>query len=159
MGVITSFTVRRASARDREGILLCLRAAFGEFASQYTDGAFAATVLTPESLANRLSTMMVWVAAIGDEIIGTVTAAIADKAEGHLRGMAVDPRFQKRGVAGELLNAAIAELRGRGCQRVTLNTTDPLAAAIRFYESNGFRATGRSSDFFGMTLREYARAL
>src|SRR5262249_29899150 len=34
-----------------------------------------------------------------------------------------------------------------------------LARAVRFYEAHGFRASGRLSDFFGMELIEYVKAL
>jgi len=42
---------------------------------------------------------------------------------------------------------------------VTLDTTAPLAHAIHFYEINGYSATGRIGDFFGMPLYEYAKPL
>ena len=73
--------------------------------------------------------------------------------------MAVRPTWQGTGVAQRLLDAALADLRARGCARVTLDTTEPLRRAIRFYERNGFRPTGVVGDFFGMPLFEYARAL
>jgi len=156
----TIFSMRPATVVDGEGILACLRAAFDEYAAEYTEGAFAATVLTRESLHDRLRTMTVWVAVTThDRIVGTLTAAITDHAEGHLRGMAVHPEFQQRGIAASLLKAALADLQRRGCNRVTLNTTDPLRTAVTFYESHGFRPTGRVSPFFGMTLREYAREI
>ena len=62
-------------------------------------------------------------------------------------------------MAQRLLDAALADLRACGCARVTLDTTEPLRRAIRFYERNGFRPTGAVGDFFGMPLFEYARAL
>jgi hypothetical protein len=42
---------------------------------------------------------------------------------------------------------------------VTLDTTWPLQRAIRFYERQGYAATGRETDFFGMPLYEYAKPL
>jgi GNAT superfamily N-acetyltransferase len=73
--------------------------------------------------------------------------------------MAVLPHWQGTGVAEELLQAAEAELSGNGCMRVTLDTTEPLTRAIRFYEMHGFAASGRVTDFFGMRLYEYSKAL
>jgi hypothetical protein len=43
-----------------------------------------------------------------------------------------------------------------GCHVVT---TEPLRKAIRFYEKNGYRATGQIRDFFGMPLFEYIKNL
>ncbi len=90
-------------------------------------------------------------------IIGTVAYHVAGAGEGHLRGMAVIPEFQGRGVACRLLSAAEETLRQEGCSRITLDTTIPLQRAIRFYVSNGYRATGIVKDYFGMPLYEYAK--
>jgi ribosomal protein S18 acetylase RimI-like enzyme len=64
-----------------------------------------------------------------------------------------------RGIARALLHAAEDELRSLGCSRVTLDTTAPLRRAISFYEGHGYRMSGRSGDFFGMPLHEYAKDL
>ena len=73
--------------------------------------------------------------------------------------MAVLPAWQGAGVAALLLDAAERELRAQHCSRVTLDTTEPLQRATRFYEKHGYRASGRVSDFFGMPLYEYAKVL
>jgi ribosomal protein S18 acetylase RimI-like enzyme len=73
--------------------------------------------------------------------------------------MSVLPEWQGKGVADELLIRAEEELRSRACLYVTLDTTEPLQRAIRFYERHGFRATGRVTDFYGMPLYEYSKTL
>ncbi len=73
--------------------------------------------------------------------------------------MGVLPEWQGRGVAKLLLDRAETELKQLGCKRITLDTTEPLIPAMRFYERNGFRRTGRISDFFGMPLIEYAKLI
>ena len=152
------YTVRRATMDDVPSILGCLEEAFAPYRAQYTPGAYADTVGTPESLRKRFDTMTLFVA-VADSVIGTIGAELVGGGEGHLRGMAVVPAYQGRGVARALLDAAIADLRERGCARVTLDTTAPLDRAIHFYESHGFRATGSVKDFFGMPLYELAREL
>ena len=79
--------------------------------------------------------------------------------EGHLRGMAVLPEWQGRGVAEKLLQTAEQELASRQCARITLDTTEPLQRAMRFYQKHGYRPTGRITDFFGMPLHEYVKQL
>jgi len=93
------------------------------------------------------------------EVVGTIGRSVVNDDEGHIRGMAVDPRYQGSGVAVRLLEAVEAELRDRGCSRVSLDTTAPLERAVRFYERNGFRASGKVVDFFGMPLFEYVKRL
>jgi len=117
-------------------------------------------VLDPETLERRLVEMSVFVAAgEAGEIVGTIGCAAVSPAEGHIRGMAVRPDWQGRGVAERLLAAAESELRARGCGRASLDTTAPLKRAVRFYERNGYRASGKIADFFGMPLFEYVKPI
>jgi ribosomal protein S18 acetylase RimI-like enzyme len=152
--------IRNATEDDRDGILECLRLAFAPYESSYTPGAYLDTALTSASLNWRLREMIIFVAAEDSgKIIGTVACQVVNHEEGHLRGMAVDPISQGAGVAKQLLGCAESELRNRGCTRVTLDTTEPLKRAIGFYVRNGFHATGKVTDFYGMPLFEYAKQL
>ncbi|MGA9355158.1 MAG: GNAT family N-acetyltransferase [Terriglobales bacterium] len=159
-----SFTVRPAAEADSAGILACLHAAFEAYRSSYSVAAFADTVLTPATLQQRVATMRLFVAVseVG-EVIGTigcqVVEASANSKEGHIRGMAVLPAWQGSGVAAQLLQSAEGELRTRGCSWISLDTTEPLVAAQRFYEKNGFSRSGKVTDFFGMPLIEYIKTL
>ena len=155
----TRFTVERATFDDAEGILDCLSAAFDPYRAQYTPAAYEDTVLTRETVRKRMETMTVLVAR--DEaglIIGTIGGE-AHAAEGHIRGMAVSPSWQGTTVADVLLQGIEREMRVARCSFVTLDTTAPLARAIRFYERNGYVRSGVVSDFFGMALYEFRKRL
>ena len=142
------------------GILECLREAFEEFRSRYTLEGFLDTVLTAETLQERFGKMSVFVAVNSvNQVVGTIACNVLGSGEGHLRGMAVLLSMRGNGVAAQLLRLAETELRSRGCARVTLDTTEPLQQAMRFYEKNGYRRSGRVSDFFGMPLIEYQKGL
>jgi GNAT superfamily N-acetyltransferase len=151
-------SIRRATAADSEGILACLRVAFAPYESRYTPEAYEDTVTTPESLSERLQTMSVFVAVSDGKVVGTIACAESGD-EAHLRGMAVRPDWLGKNLARQLLEAAEQELRNKHCQRVTLDTTDPLERAMHFYEKHGYRRSGRVSDFFGMVLTEYVKTL
>ncbi|MGB9145402.1 MAG: GNAT family N-acetyltransferase [Acidobacteriaceae bacterium] len=152
--------IREAKSEDNPGILECLSEAFAPYRAQYTEGAFADTVLTQESLTRRMAAMTVLVAVSPDQaVIGTIALSGARGEDGHLRGMAVRSSWQGRGIAERLLADAEAELRARGCLRVTLDTTQPLTRAIAFYRKRGYAPTGRVEDFFDMPLYEYAKEL
>ncbi|HTX76532.1 MAG TPA: GNAT family N-acetyltransferase [Terracidiphilus sp.] len=118
----------------------------------------ADTILDPESLRRRMREMLVLVAFADGRIVGTIGGA-AHGTEGHLRGMAVLPEWQGTGVAPALLAAIEAGLQKRGCTAATLDTTEPLERAIRFYTRNGYSRTGAVSGFFGMQLYEYSKRL
>ncbi len=150
--------IRSAGASDGPAILHCLAAAFLPYRDQYTPAAYTDTVLTPETIQMRLKQMRTVVATVAGEVVGTIAASRASET-GHLRGMAVLPQWHGKGIAAKLLASIEDWLRCCGCAKVTLNTTPPLSAAMRFYEKHGYRRSGRVSDFFGMALIEYEKKL
>jgi GNAT superfamily N-acetyltransferase len=158
-GARSEFVVRRANEGDAAGILACLGGAFEEFRGRYTLEAFADTVLSPETIRQRMKEMTIFVALdAGGAVAGTIACQAAEN-EGHLRGMAVLPQLRGGGLAQQLLERAEHWVRQHGCTRITLDTTEPLKRAMRFYERNGFRPSGKVQDFFGMPLIEYAKAV
>ncbi len=155
-----SLTIRRATPGDGNAILEVLAEAFDPYRAHYTPGAYADTVLTPETPRQRLSTMTVLVAVDGaDRVVGTVAYQAEPSGEGHIRGMAVRPVQHGSGVARALLAQVESDLRARHCTALTLDTVKPLVRAKQFYESNGFRATGEVHAFFGMELIAYRKAI
>ena len=153
-------SIRNAKGEDSPGILACLREAFEEFRECYTPEAFLETVLTPSTLRERLEAMSVFVAVNSrEQVVGTIASSMVSLEEGHLRGMAVLPSMRGSGIAAQLLRRAEAELAQFRCARVTLDTTEPLLRAMRFYEKHGYRPSGKTNDFFGMLLIEYQKTL
>jgi ribosomal protein S18 acetylase RimI-like enzyme len=153
-----SFTIRRAGWNDAEAILACLASAFAPYRNSYTPAAFTDTVLDLELVQHRLRQMCIFVAVSNEEVVGTIACA-ASGDEGHLRGMAVLPEWQGTGVASALLEAAETGLRNQNRKCVTLDTVEPLARAMHFYERHGFTRSGRVRDFFGMPLHEWVKLL
>ena len=85
--------------------------------------------------------------------------SVVGRDEGHIRGMAVRPAPHGVDVAGKLIRSVETELRNRACTRISLDATVPLQRAMRFYEKQDFRRSGRIGDFFGMELVEYLKPL
>lgn len=155
-----SFAIRNATYEDCAAILECLRSAFAPYRGSYTPEAFLDTVLTSETFRHRLSEMSVVVATSkSGEVIGTIAYKVLEGGEGHLRGMAVRPEWHGSGLSTSLLEKAEDELRKAGCKIITLDTTEPLRRAIRFYEQNGYRPTGKVGCFYGMPLFEYSKTI
>jgi ribosomal protein S18 acetylase RimI-like enzyme len=151
--------IRRTEDCDADGVLHCLSDAFAPFRPQYTDGAWEDTVLNPETLRKRMEEMIVLVAVDAtQDVFGTIAYKI-EATQAHIRGMAVVQSSQGSRVANLLLDRVETELIKAGCHSLTLNTTRPLKRAIRFYERNGFRRTGEVSQFYGMELIAYRKAL
>src|SRR5271168_3244793 len=108
--------IRLAQEEDAEQIASCLALAFEALRSEYTSGAFKDTVLSPEAVRTRMGSMKVYVAIAGETTVVGTLAAVASGTEGHLRGMAVRPEWQGRGIAERLLTRAESDLEAAGCQ-------------------------------------------
>jgi N-acetylglutamate synthase-like GNAT family acetyltransferase len=116
-----TFLIRRATDGDASGILETLSAAFLDYRDRYTREAFLNTVLTFETVGQRLSDMSLFVAiAETGEIVGTVGCHVINGEEGHIRGMAVRAKCQGAGVATHLLKQ-----RGIGAPRHEMYTDQP----------------------------------
>lgn len=61
----------------------------------------------------------------------------------------VEPFFKGRGIGRQLLGRLIQEARQRGCTGVDLWVIGENAPARRFYERNGFSATGKTAPIEG----------
>ena len=154
------FSIRPALPGEEPAIMRCLRSAFEPYRLYYTPAAYSDTVLTEDTILQRIMEMTVFVALNrSGDVIGTLACRLVSPGHGHLRGMAVLAEWQGKGVAQELLRAAEDHLKDQGCSLITLNTTVPLKRAVRFYEKNGYQASGKVKDFFGMPLFGYEKVL
>jgi ribosomal-protein-alanine N-acetyltransferase len=82
-----------------------------------------------------------------DGIIGYVIAREA-AGSGEILNLAVDPPLRRRGIAGALLEAALAALRRRGAQEVYLEVRVSNEVAQALYRRAGFLAVGRRRGYY-----------
>ncbi len=82
----------------------------------------------------------IWVARVGDEIVGTVAIIDFGGRCGALRKMFVraDMRGSRLGIADRLLDNLLDWARHRNMTAIYLDTSDAFRAAHRFYEKQGF---------------------
>jgi putative acetyltransferase len=68
---------------------------------------------------------------------------------GEIKSMRTAPAAVGRGVGRALLDHIVEEARSRGYRRLSLETgsTEPFAAALRLYESEGFVSCGPFGDY------------
>jgi len=85
-----------------------------------------------------------FVAECGGRVVGNcfATSDGLTSAEGSLHYVAVDPRYQGKGIGGKLTDRCFAYLRTKGMKTVRLGTDRPLA--MRFYMKYGFEIVGWS---------------
>lgn len=154
-------SIRRADLEDAAGIAECLSAAFAPYRDSYTPEAFRDTTPSVVGVQQRIRDMALLVATDSSgRIVGTIAYRVVTAGQrGHLRSMAVLPSWLGTGAAVGLIAAAEQELRGLGCQFVTLNTSRPLDRAGRFYAKCGYAATGTVGDYHGLPVFELAKTL
>ncbi|MBC6456684.1 GNAT family N-acetyltransferase [Actinomadura sp. HBU206391] len=81
--------------------------------------------------------------------------------EAEIRGLAVAPQAQGRGVGGTLVRAAVDRAVARGARQVVLSTRPAMTAAQRLYAAEGFtRMPDRDwSPVPGVSLLAFRRVL
>ncbi len=87
-----------------------------------------------------------WVVLDGDDACGTATCYLCPRVPGHayFTSAWVDPRYRRRGLGRELVDAAIAWAAARGAAHLRLWVDDTNPGAAEFYRSLGFVPTGES---------------
>ena len=149
-----------ASLRDREAVMRCLHEAFEPYRHFYPPEAYEDSTLSERNIEERFATMTVLVAEdIYGDVVGTIAWCKHKDGEGRIRGMAVLPSEQGSGAADALLKAAEDAMRRAGCKVATLDTTEPLVRAQKFYEKRGYVQWPERGDFYGMPLIRYAKPL
>jgi ribosomal protein S18 acetylase RimI-like enzyme len=100
-------------------------------------------------------------------VLGTVTLELDGRIPGghprpplqpgqaHVRMLGVDPSVRRAGVGQALMEACVVTARGAGKSRITLETTENMAAAQRLYESMGFARGPDQVYDDGFRLRTY----
>jgi ribosomal protein S18 acetylase RimI-like enzyme len=132
--------IRRARSEDAADVARVLYESFLEYKALYTREGFAATTPGAKQVLARMREGPVWIAVREIELLGTVAATVK-KPSLYMRGMAVLPAARGLGLAARLLDQVEKWATAQKCTRVFLSTTPFLSAAIRLYESAGFRRT------------------
>ena len=66
----------------------------------------------------------------------------------HVTTMAVDPSFQRRGIAHELMDHCMDVARALGCTTASLEVRISNEAAQQLYASYGFVVAGRKARYY-----------
>jgi ribosomal protein S18 acetylase RimI-like enzyme len=89
------------------------------------------------------------VADVEGEVAGCVLVNYRQGSKrGRLYSISVGRRFQRRGIARQLMAAAEARARRRGCRFMRLEVRADDAGAIALYESSGYVRFGRRARYY-----------
>jgi putative acetyltransferase len=90
-----------------------------------------------------------WSAREDGELVGVGALKELAPDHGEVKSMRTAPTALGRGVGRAILRHILAEAGSRGYSRLSLETgnTEPFAAALRLYESEGFQPWGPFGDY------------
>lgn len=150
---------RTTDIKDAPAIHNVLYEAFEPYRPQYTAEALNATVVIPEKLEKRIADpdSIVLIAVFENEIAGTVSLLKAEENNIYIASMAVKPEYHGKGVGSMLLKEIDKIASEKQCSKSILETSAPLTDAIRLYEKFGYKRTGRTTDYYGVTIFEMVK--
>ncbi len=97
----------------------------------------------------------IWIAAMGDQIVGSISIVGQPDNMAQLRWFIVHPAARGQGLGHQLMDQALAFCRDRGFKSIYLWTVDYLGAAIHLYTSAEFTLTEEQThELWGQTLTE-----
>jgi putative acetyltransferase len=98
-----------------------------------------------------------WSARDDGELVGVGALKELAADHGEIKSMRTASAALGRGVGRKILHHIVAEARSRGYQRLSLETgsTEPFAAALRLYESEGFVPCGPFGDYENTPLTRF----
>jgi ribosomal protein S18 acetylase RimI-like enzyme len=76
---------------------------------------------------------------VDSRIAGLLLASLIAFDVGHITQVCVDPEWQGRGIASELLRRSVEAMRAQGCRRVSLTVTAANRQACELYEKCGLK--------------------
>ena len=135
----TRFVVHRFGEASRIGELHALvQGAFRDLPIEPPSGVLKETV---EDFARRLETETAIVAESVGALVGSVFCAAKNDTL-YIGRLAVRPCWRRCGVATALLDAAKAESRRLGIDRLTLNARIAMQSNVALFRKHGFSVTG-----------------
>lgn len=146
-----SLIIRRANVEDAPAVFSVIQRAFIEYGRITGLSNLDALSETVEDIQKEIRTKAVFIAALGNNVLGTVRISIKGN-EAYLSRFAVDNNNQNTGIGKALMNEADTYLKEMGVKKVTLHTSSKHDALMRFYYGMGFFAEEIETD------RGYLRA-
>ena len=157
--------LRTASEEDVDGFVECYldvwRSLKGILPDDYVDGQIerASSAAFKDGLSTKTSDhdSIILVAEEGTETVGIAWGSLKEDGSAWLTFMGVSKGYRRRGVGRSLLARFIEESRGRGSNKVGLDTDPRLVPAVGLYLSMGFKPEGIAMNPYGLELVVYSK--
>ncbi|MEV6160862.1 GNAT family N-acetyltransferase [Streptomyces sp. NPDC052052] len=148
-----SVVISAATADDAEQILKLQYLCFQREAEVYANYRIDPLVQTLDSVRTAITTQLVFVARLGDEIVGSVSGSTDLDGAGQIARLCVHPRLQGHGLGARLLRAVesgLADERSATCFR--LHTGHRSESNLRLYRRAGYAPVGTETSPDGVLM-------
>ena len=141
---MAQWKIRKALPHDAHALSVCVEAAYARYAERIDD-----LPAVSDGLADDIATRQVWVAEIGDDVVGGLVLAPED---GFMRlaNVAVHPDHKGAGLGRTLIALAEAETLAQGYRELRLTTHAKMPETIRLYTRLGWEEERRRGNKVAM---------
>ncbi|MFE2052930.1 GNAT family N-acetyltransferase [Streptomyces sp. NPDC059459] len=147
-----SVTISAATEQDAEQIFRLQYLCFQGEAARHGNYRIDPLVQTLDSVREEVGADCVFVARLGDEVIGSVRGRVTEDGAASIGTLCVHPRLQGHGIGARLLRAAESALAGeRGAKRFRLHTGRS-ESNLRLYRRVGYETVGTAQGADGIPM-------
>ncbi|MEV6172120.1 GNAT family N-acetyltransferase [Streptomyces sp. NPDC051954] len=148
-----SVTISVAAEQDAEQIFRLQYLCFQSEAALYGNYRIDPLVQPLDSVREEVAKDCVFVARLGDEVVGSVRGALTDDGAAAIGKLCVHPRLQGHGIGARLLRAAESALAEQhGAKRFRLHTGHRSEGNLRLYRKVGYQTVGTSRGEDGVPM-------
>lgn len=148
-----SVTISVATERDAEQIFRLQYLCFQSEAALYGNYRIDPLVQTLDSVREEVGADCVFVARLGEEVVGSVRGTPNPDGTASIGKLCVHPRLQGHGIGARLLRAAESALaEERGAKRFRLSTGHRSDAGLRLYRRVGYETVGTDKGDDGVPM-------
>ncbi|MFJ5777897.1 GNAT family N-acetyltransferase [Streptomyces sp. NPDC093094] len=148
-----SVIISGATDQDVEQIFRLQYLCFQSEAALYGNYRIDPLVQSLESVRREVASDCVFVARLGDEVVGSVRGTLTEDGAAAIGKLCVHPRLQGHGIGARLLSAAESALAGqRGATRFRLSAGHRSEGGLRLYRRVGYVAVGTAQGQDGVPM-------
>lgn len=148
-----SVTISAAAEQDAEQIFRLQYLCFQSEAALYGNYRIDPLVQTLDSVRAEVVSDCVFVARLGDEVVGSVRGRVSEDGSAAIGKLCVHPRLQGHGIGARLLRAAESALaEQRGATSFRLHTGHRSEGNLRLYRRVGYQTVGTSEGEDGVPM-------
>jgi ribosomal protein S18 acetylase RimI-like enzyme len=148
-----SVTISAAAVQDAEQIFRLQYLCFQSEAALYGNYRIDPLVQTLDSVREEVAADCVFVARLGDEVVGSVRGRVTEDGAAAIGKLCVHPRLQGHGIGARLLRAAEAALADeRGATTFRLHTGHRSEGNLNLYRKVGYEMVGTAQGTDGVPM-------